>query len=456
MSLQVIILAAGKGTRMRSSLPKVLHKLADKSLLEHVIHTAKKLNPDKIVVVYGHGGEIVPKTLAHLEVDWILQEQQLGTGHAVDEAMGKITSKGRVLVLYGDVPLTKVSTLQTLLAKKRDNDQSLSLLTARLNDPTGYGRIVRNSQEAVIKIVEQKDANDNELEINEINTGILCADATSLKHWLKQLDNNNAQQEFYLTDIVEKAVSENIAIDTASAENIWEIEGVNNKRQLANLERVFQSLTADSLMERGVTLRDPNRIDVRGNLSCGQDVVIDVNVVFEGDVTLGNEVYIGANSLIKNAIIGDSVNVVSNSIIENAVVGNGCEIGPFARIRPDTKLEDGVKVGNFVEVKKSNIGEGSKINHLSYVGDTIMGQNVNVGAGTITCNYDGANKHITEIGDNVFVGSSSQLVAPVKIGSGATIGAGSTITRDVPESKLTLSRSKQTTITSWIRPVKPK
>ena len=453
MSLNVVILAAGKGTRMRSKLPKVLHKIADKPLVEHVINTAEKLNPTKIVVVYGHGGELVPTSLSHLNVSWVEQKEQLGTGHAVEQALPLCEDGSSVLVLYGDVPLTQLPTLENLLQITL-NTGNVGLLTAVLDDPTGYGRIVRDSSHKVVRIVEQKDASENELAIKETNTGIVSARKADLVKWLSRLENNNAQGEFYLTDIIELAVADQREVITSQAKHLWEVAGINNKVQLADLERRYQLLFAEKLLVDGATLLDPARIDIRGSLTIGQDVVIDVNCVFEGQVTLGEDVTIGPNCLIINSKIADGVSIKANSIIENATIGAKCEIGPFARIRPDTVLDVDVKIGNFVEVKKANIATGSKVNHLSYIGDTNMGSNVNIGAGTITCNYDGANKHLTEIGNNVFVGSDTQLIAPVKIGDGATIGAGSTITKDVPANELTLSRSKQTVISGWQRPVK--
>ena len=456
MDLQVIVLAAGKGTRMRSSLPKVLHKLSDKPLVEHVIDTAKSLNPEKIIGVFGHGGNVVPERMEKFGLHWVEQAEQLGTGHAVDQAMPMVKDDAFVLVLYGDVPLISRDTLSELLAVGSKSDKSIGLLTARLHNPTGYGRIVRNGTGVVLRIVEQKDASDSEKQINEVNSGILCAPAGKLKTWLSNLNNENAQGEYYLTDIFEMAVADGFTVETHSAISLWEIEGVNNKRQLATLERQHQLLKADLLMENGVTIMDPARIDIRGSLNTGTDCVLDINTLFSGEVTLGNGVTIGANSIIKNASIGNNVVVEPNSIIENASIGEECVIGPFARIRPDTVLAKGVKVGNFVEIKKSNIKDGSKINHLSYIGDTIMGSNVNVGAGTITCNYDGVNKSITEIGDDVFIGSDTQLIAPVSVGDGATIGAGSTISKNAPAANLTLSRAKQLTIKGWQRPVKKK
>jgi bifunctional UDP-N-acetylglucosamine pyrophosphorylase/glucosamine-1-phosphate N-acetyltransferase len=452
--LSVVILAAGQGTRMRSALPKVLHPLAERSLLEHVIDTAEQLGADDIHVVYGHGGEIVPTTLAHRRVDWVLQAQQLGTGHAVAQAMAHIKPGRQVLVLYGDVPLTSAETLKQLL--KIAGTDGFGLLTVKLAEPSGYGRIIRDSNHAVVRIVEHKDATENERQVNEVNTGILAAPSDRLSAWLKRLDNNNAQGEYYLTDVIAMAVQDGMAVNTAAPADENEVLGVNNKRQLALLERHYQLLQANRLMDAGVTLRDPARLDIRGSVECGRDVVIDINVIFEGKVTLGSDVKIGPNCLISNSTIGDGVTILANTVIDEAVIGSGSRIGPFARIRPDTVLAEETHIGNFVEIKKAAIGKGSKVNHLSYVGDAKVGQNVNIGAGTITCNYDGANKHLTEIGDNVFVGSDTQLVAPIKIGDGVTIGAGSTITKDVEPDLLALSRSKQQTISGWKRPTKKK
>jgi bifunctional UDP-N-acetylglucosamine pyrophosphorylase/glucosamine-1-phosphate N-acetyltransferase len=452
--LSVVILAAGQGTRMKSDLPKVLHQVADRPLLAHVLDTALVLKPKDIHVVYGHGGDVVREQLSHYPVDWVSQEEQLGTGHAVEQAMPNIHGDQLVLVLYGDVPLTHVSTLQRLIDVA--GDDGFSLLTAYLPDPTGYGRIIRDEEKKVQCIVEQKDANAEELKIKEVNTGMLAAPSSQLRRWLKALENNNAQGEFYLTDIVAMAVDEGVIINTVTPDDVVEIEGVNNKLQLAAMERAYQQQQAKTLMLDGVTLRDPARLDIRGKLTAGRDVVIDVNALFEGEVVLGDRVIIGPNVSIKDSTIGDGVEIKANTVIEDATIGADCEIGPFARIRPQTSLAQGAKVGNFVEIKKSSLGEGSKVNHLSYVGDTVMGAHVNVGAGTITCNYDGAYKHQTLIGDNVFIGSDTQLVAPVRVGDGATIGAGSTITRDVPAQELTLSRSEQKTRSGWKRPVKKK
>jgi bifunctional UDP-N-acetylglucosamine pyrophosphorylase/glucosamine-1-phosphate N-acetyltransferase len=454
MKLSVIILAAGQGTRMRSALPKVLHRLGGKALLAHVVDTACRLRPDAIRVVYGHGGEQVREALADAPVEWVEQAQQLGTGHAVDQVMPSVDDDSVVLVLYGDVPLITADTLKPMLGQAGQG--ALCVLTAKLDDATGYGRIVRGANGRLVDIVEQKDASSEQLRIREINSGFLAVPAALLRGWLQRLDNSNAQGEYYLTDIVAMAVEDGVPVESATVADTDEILGVNDRSQLAHLERVYQHRLARALMLSGVTLADPGRFDQRGTLSAGSDSFVDVNVVFEGCVELGERVRIGPNCVIRNAVLGDDVEVFANSVIDDARIGVGSRVGPFARIRPDTELAERVHVGNFVEIKKSHIASGSKINHLSYIGDTRMGSGVNIGAGTITCNYDGANKHLTEIGDNVFVGSDTQLVAPVKVGDGATLGAGSTVTRDVPAGKLTLSRCPQTTIEGWKRPVKKK
>jgi bifunctional UDP-N-acetylglucosamine pyrophosphorylase/glucosamine-1-phosphate N-acetyltransferase len=453
MGLEIIILAAGKGTRMYSELPKVLHKVAGKPMLGHVIDCAKELSPDAIHIVIGHGAELVTSTFDEEKINWCSQKQQLGTGHAVQQALPNIDDQQEVLVLYGDVPLLTTDTLKKLIDKLANNQ--LVLLSAKLDDPTGYGRIVRKENK-VQCIVEQKDADNEILTITEINSGILASSAANLKYWLSKTKDNNAQKEFYLTDCIELAVNENNRVEAIICESEEEILGVNNKIHLAQVERIFQGRFAEQLMTKGVTLIDPARVDVRGQLETGKDVEIDINSVFIGNNTLGDKVIVGANSVIINSHIRAGTRIHANCHIENADIGEKCELGPFARIRPETLLAENVKVGNFVEIKKAIVKTGSKINHLSYVGDSELGKNVNIGAGTITCNYDGANKHRTVIGDNVFVGSDTQFIAPVTIGDGATIGAGSTITKDAPKDKLTLSRSKQITVDSWQRPVKNK
>jgi bifunctional UDP-N-acetylglucosamine pyrophosphorylase/glucosamine-1-phosphate N-acetyltransferase len=439
--LNVVILAAGKGTRMRSDLPKVLHPLAGKPMLAHVLDTARQLGAAKICVVYGHGGELVPQKLAAPDIAWALQEPQLGTGHAVLQALPHVDAASAVppaptLILYGDVPLIRAATLQRLI--EAAGEGRLALLTAHLDDPKGYGRIVRVAGK-VTRIVEEKDADDAERAIREINTGILVAPGDALARWLPQLGSANAQGEYYLTDIVAMAVAEGMEIVTSHPDALWETDGINSKNQLARLERIHQRNIAEALMEQGVTLADPDRIDVRGELVCGKEVFIDVNCVFEGHVELQDGVHINANC-----------------VIQDAVVGPHSIIGPFARLRPGTTLGEDVHIGNFVEVKNSTIAAHSKANHLAYVGDTTMGSRVNVGAGTITCNYDGANKYRTVIEDDVFIGSDTQLVAPVTVGRGATLGAGTTLTRDAPPDQLTVSRAKQVSIPGWKRPVKKK
>ncbi|MDH5485283.1 MAG: bifunctional UDP-N-acetylglucosamine diphosphorylase/glucosamine-1-phosphate N-acetyltransferase GlmU [Gammaproteobacteria bacterium] len=451
MPLSVVILAAGKGTRMKSSLPKVLHKLAGKALLEHVYDAARKLGAAEVVIVYGHGGDEVLKQCSHMDASWVEQKQQLGTGHAVQHALEAVNLDNDVLVLYGDVPLTQQHSLQQLLD---DFENKIALMTVKLENPTGYGRIMRNQHDQVIGIVEQKDASDAQKQINEVNTGILAANGRLLKNYLDQINNNNAQGEYYLTDIFALAANDGIEIISSHPSAAWEVEGVNNRLQLAMLERIHQANIAEQLMTDGVTLADPARIDVRGEADISSDVFIDVNVILEGAVKIGSGSHIGANSIIINSVIGENVKVYANCIIESAVVDNNAEVGPFARLRPDAHLHSNSKVGNFVEIKKSVIGEGSKVNHLSYIGDTEMGKNVNIGAGTITCNYDGANKHKTVIKDNVFVGSDTQLVAPVTVGENVTIGAGATITKNTEDNVLVISRSPQKSIKGWERPKK--
>jgi len=440
---------------MRSAIPKVLHALAGRPLLEHVCALSRRLAGSDTIVIYGHGGEQVPARLAHLGVRWVEQKEQLGTGHAVMQVVPEIADDETVLILYGDVPLLRDETVRALL--QCVGEQTLGLLTVRLADPAGYGRIVRDPGGAVVRIVEEKDAADAERAIDEINTGIMAVNGVRLKTWLARLDNSNAQGEYYLTDIIAMAVDEGLSVRTVQPGDADEVLGINDRRQLAHLERVYQRRQADSLKARGVTLLDPARFDLRGTvLELGEDVEIDVNVVLEGDIRLGSRVRIGANSVIRNASIGDDAEILPHCVIEAAEVGASSRIGPFARLRPDARLSDHVHVGNFVEIKKTAVAAGSKINHLSYIGDSKVGAGVNIGAGTITCNYDGANKFQTIIEDGAFIGSDTQLVAPVRIAKNATIGAGSTITRDAPENQLTLSRSKQVSVEGWRRPEKIK
>ena len=451
-SLNIVILAAGKGTRMHSDRPKVLHGLAGRPLLQHVLAAAMRLAPRNICVVYGHGGEMVPQAMAQYKAAFVLQEPLLGTGHAVQQALPHLQDGTRTLVLYGDVPLIHHSTLHQM----QQAGEGLVLLTVNLPNPAGYGRIVRNAEGDVRCIVEERDATPEQRDINEVNTGILLAPTARLRTWLAGLQNNNAQGEYYLTDIVAMAVADDIPVHTVQPAHTWEVEGVNSKRQLAALERTWQQVLAARLLEQGVTLADPARLDVRGSLVCGRDIEIDVGCIFEGEVHLGNGVQVGAYSVIRNSRIGADTRIAPYSHIDEAEIGEACHIGPYARIRPGAKLRRDVHIGNFVEVKNSEIAEGTKANHLSYIGDSSVGSRVNIGAGTITCNYDGANKHRTVIEDDVFIGSDTQLVAPVTVRRGATIGAGSTITREAPEGELTLSRSKQTTILGWKRPQKAK
>ena len=455
MSLSVVILAAGKGTRMRSSLPKVLHPVAEKPMVGHVIDAARQVNAENIYLVYGFGGEVLKANLTQHntgdDLTFVEQAEQLGTGHAVDMASPFLKDDEDVLVLYGDVPLTKVSTLESLIEAKPEN--GMGLLTVHLANPTGYGRIIRKDN-VVVGIVEQKDANPAQLAVNECNTGILLANGGDLKRWLSNLSNDNAQGEYYLTDIIAACHAEGKTIATAHPDSEIEVEGANNRVQLANLERAYQLRKAEELMIAGASLRDPNRIDIRGNVTVGQEVVIDINCIFEGEVTIADNAKIGANCILINSVIGKGAVIKPNSIIENAVIGELASAGPFARIRPGSVLARDAHVGNFVEMKKSTLGEGSKAGHLSYLGDTEVGKGANIGAGTITCNYDGVNKFTTIIGDGAFIGSNASLVAPVTIGHGATTGAGSTISKDVAESELSVARAKQRNISGWERPVK--
>jgi len=455
MSLSVVILAAGKGTRMRSSLPKVLHRVADIPMVGHVIDAARQLNAENIYIVYGFGGEVLKATLTENcnsdDLTFVEQKEQLGTGHAVDMASPFLNDDEDVLVLYGDVPLTKVSTLQKLLAVKPDN--GMGLLTVNLANPNGYGRIVRQDN-TVVGIIEQKDASPEQLLITEANTGILLANGSDLKRWLSDLSSDNAQGEYYLTDIIAACHSEGKVIATTHPETEIEVEGANNRVQLAALERAFQLREAETLMLAGATLRDPSRIDIRGKVAIGQEVQIDINCIFEGEVFLANGAQIGANCILKDCVIGENSIIKPNSIIEQAVVGDECSVGPFARLRPGTTMNKDSHVGNFVEMKKTTLGEGSKAGHLAYLGDTTIGQKVNIGAGTITCNYDGINKFHTRIDDGAFIGSNSSLVAPVYVGANATVGAGSVIAKDVEAEELAVARGKQRNISSWKRPIK--
>lgn len=452
MDLHVVILAAGKGSRMKSNLPKVLHPVAGKPMLQHVIDSARSLNPEKIHVVIGHGAEQVRDVIDDDAIDWVEQTEQLGTGHAVNQAMPTVPASASVLVLYGDVPLIEANTLTELMSQVDQN--TLAILTVDLPDPTGYGRIVRDAANEVRAIVEHKDASPEQLVIQEVNTGILAASAAKLHEWLPSLSSDNAQGEYYLTDVVELAAKQDMEIEAVQPAFIEEVQGVNNRLQLCELECFVQSKTAEQLMLNGVTLFDPHRIDVRGNLETGSDIIVDVNCVFEGDVKLGSHVQIGPNCVIKNATIGDGTVIQANTVIEDSVLEQDVNVGPFARIRPGTLLADGSKVGNFVETKKTQLGKGSKINHLSYVGDAQIGENVNVGAGTITCNYDGVNKSTTILEDGVFVGSNTSLVAPVKVEKQATIGAGSVVTSTVSEGQLAVARARQKNIDGWQRPSK--
>jgi len=452
MSVSIVILAAGQGTRMYSDKPKVLHELAGKTLLEHVYQTATAIPHRDIHVVYGYGGERVPEAMQHIEVSWVEQKQQLGTAHAVEQSLPDIPDVDDVLILYGDVPLITRESLQALISAAHES--GFALLTAYLEDPRGYGRIIRDELDNVIAIVEDKDCDDEQRRICEINTGLMVVRAEFLKRWIAAIENNNKQKEYYLTDIVELAINDGVHVNSKLADASIEIQGINNRIQLAEAERYYQLVQAHHLMQHGVGLMDPARFDLRGELEVGRDVVIDINVVIEGRVKLGNNISIGPNCLIKDTIIGNDSVILPNTMIDGAVIGSACRVGPYARIRPDTNLDDHVHIGNFVELKKTAVGTGSKLNHLSYVGDSHVGKDSNIGAGVITCNYDGANKHQTVIGDNVFVGSDAQLIAPLTIGSGATIAAGTTVSKNVSENALAITRPEQREIKKWKRPTK--
>ncbi len=449
--LEIVVLAAGKGTRMRSDLPKVLHTLAGRPLLAHVLDTAHTLGARAVHVVYGHGGEQVPRAFPDLDVHWVLQDRQLGTGHAVEAAMPGIADGATVLVVYGDVPLIRAETLRALI--RAAEKSPLALLTAEVDEPGAYGRIVRQKGK-VARIVEYKDADEGTRRLREINTGFLAAQAAELRRWLAQLDADNAQGEFYLTDVVALAVAEGVSVATENPATVSEIEGINSKVELARLERTYQMNKAQELMEQGVVLRDPARFDLRGELRAGRDVVIDINVIVEGTVELGDGAEIGPNTIIRDSVIGANSRVLANCVIEEARVGADCRVGPFARLRPGAELANHVQIGNFVEIKKSQIAEGSKVNHLTYIGDTTMGSGVNVGAGSVTANYDGANKHRTVIGDNASIGANSVLIAPVTVGRDATLGAGTILRKDAPDGELTISSSKERTVRGWKRPQK--
>ncbi|HAB07763.1 MAG TPA: bifunctional N-acetylglucosamine-1-phosphate uridyltransferase/glucosamine-1-phosphate acetyltransferase [Alcanivorax sp.] len=451
MNLAVVILAAGKGTRMKSDLPKVLHPIAGRPMVQHVVDAAGALDPDNTVLIYGHGGDAVRQAVTGSRLQWAEQAEQLGTGHAVAQALPHL-EEDVVLVLYGDVPLIQPQTLRDFVA--RVDDQSLALMTLTLDDPSGYGRVIRDGDGKVRRVVEQKDASDDEKAVREINTGILACTRRFLNDSLPRLSNSNAQGEYYLTDLIAMAVDAGMEVVTEQPGHAWEVDGVNDRVQLARLERVHQRVRAESLMRAGVTLLDPARLDIRGNLQCGQDVTLDINTVLVGDVVIGDRVTVGPNCLIRNARIGSGTHIEANSVVDGAVVGEECQVGPFARLRPGTELAARAKVGNFVETKKAYVGEGSKVNHLTYIGDSRIGKGVNVGAGTITCNYDGVNKFQTVMKDGAFIGSNSSLVAPVTIGENATVGAGSVVTKDVPDQGLAVARGQQRNIQNWSRPEK--
>ncbi|MDP7553876.1 MAG: bifunctional UDP-N-acetylglucosamine diphosphorylase/glucosamine-1-phosphate N-acetyltransferase GlmU [Candidatus Thioglobus sp.] len=446
--IDAIILAAGQGTRMKSNKAKVLHQLGGKSLLQHVVDAIKPLS-SSINIVIGNDAELVKNSINNHSINWVLQKKQLGTGHAVQQATSNINGEATCVILYGDVPLFSTNTIKSLISKSEST--GFSLLSVILDNPTGYGRIIRDKNKLIKAIVEDKDTNRQEQKIDEINTGIMAIQGSLLKKYITQLETDNSQGELYLTDIVKIAVKDSVTISSLVCDNVSEVMGINDKNQLAEAERIYQQQQAKDMMSNGLTIKDPSRFDCRGNLIFGKDCSVDINVVFEGENELGENVLIAPNCIIKNAKIGDHAEIKANTIIDNAVIGSHATVGPFARIRPETKVGNNARIGNFVEVKKSSIDDGSKVPHLSYVGDSTIGQNVNVGAGVITCNYDGVNKHQTIIKNGAFIGSDTQLIAPVTVGENATIGAGSTITQDVPGEKLTLSRKKQTTIPNWKR-----
>ena len=451
MGLSVVILAAGKGSRMNSNKPKVLQTLAAKTLIKHVVHTVEKLNADNIIVVTGHLKKQVEDALTGHKITFVHQAEQLGTGHAVLQALPHLEDQ-KVLILYGDVPLISAEVLDNLVTTTHNDD--LGVLTAFMDDPTGLGRIVRDKFGAVTNIVEEKDANDGQRQIKEINTGIYCTHRSCLAKWLPELNSNNVQNEYYLTDIVKMAKDDASTINVTHPVHEFEVLGVNDRAQLANLERVWQRNVAEKIMAKGVSIADPNRFDVRGNLDVGKDCWLDINVIIKGNVTLGNNVVVGANCILKNCTIEDNVKIKANTMVDSSIIRNGAIVGPFARVRPDCDIKEGAVIGNFVETKKTILGKGSKASHLTYLGDSEIGENCNIGAGVITCNYDGVNKHKTTIGDGAFIGSDSQLIAPITIGTGAFVGAGSTISKDVPSQQLAVSRAKQRHIETWEKPVK--
>ena len=452
MSFSVVVLAAGKGTRMKSALPKVLHKVGGVPMVQRIINTVEQMQASAVHLVYGHGGELLQQQVEGHNLNWCLQAEQLGTGHAVQQAADAITDDEDVLILVGDAPLIRQQTLERLVAVKQQCD--LALLTVKLDDPTGMGRIVRGQDNNITAIVEHKDATEAQRKITEINTGMMMMNGADLKRWLDALSNDNAQGEYYLTDVIAMAAAEGKVIQAAHPDEVVETEGVNNRIHLAKLERALQRWNAEELMTAGATLADPARIDIRGKVTTGNDVFIDINCVLEGEVVLGDNVSIGPNCVLKNCRIGDNTVIEAHTLIEQAQVAESCSIGPFARLRPDSVMHKGSKVGNFVEMKKTTLGEGAKANHLTYLGDAEVGARANIGAGTITCNYDGVNKSKTLIGENAFIGSNSALVAPVEIGQGATVGAGSVVTNKVEDSALAIARAKQRNIGNWKRPSK--